>query len=167
MILPVHPFRSLVVSYRFRAITLELLPKSKSLVLTYYKLRWEEKLTKSVLGEVNNLLTTNQNPVTNIVADLTEGTVVGLTNGVVSALKGFAVCSFPPSSLPRCSPPISLTYTIASSQSSRADHQATVPSLNPDCACNMVNCNSAIIDAQGQCSESTSVPMLDVQSRQG
>jgi hypothetical protein len=46
-------------------------------------------LIPSVLGEVNNLLTTNQNPVTNIVADLTQGTVVGLINGVVSALKGF------------------------------------------------------------------------------
>jgi hypothetical protein len=51
-------------------------------------------LIPSVLGEVNNLLTTNQNPVTNIVADLTQGTVVGLINGVVSALKGFAVSSF-------------------------------------------------------------------------
>jgi hypothetical protein len=49
----------------------------------------------SVLEEVNNLLTTQSNPVTNIISDLTDGTVAGLTNGVVSALKGFAVCPLP------------------------------------------------------------------------
>jgi hypothetical protein len=79
------------------------------------------RLTYSVLQEVNNLLTTQSNPVTNIVQDLTQGTVTGLTNGAVFALKAIG---------------------------------ATVPELDEKCACNMVFCNSAIIDAQGMCSES-------------
>jgi hypothetical protein len=49
------------------------------------------RLTISALQEVNKLLTTQENPVTNIVQDLTEGTVTGLTNGVTFALKGLAV----------------------------------------------------------------------------
>jgi len=78
-------------------------------------------LTISVLEEVNKLLTQQSNPVTNIVQDLTQGTVTGLTNGVTFALKAIG---------------------------------ATIPELDEKCACNMVFCNSAIIDAQGMCSES-------------
>jgi hypothetical protein len=86
-------------------------------------------LIVSVLQEVNNLLTTQSNPVTNIVQDLTQGTVTGLTNGAVFALKAIG---------------------------------ATVPELDEKCACNMVFCNSAIIDAQGMCSKSLIVPNMNL-----
>jgi len=95
---------------------LELLRRSTSTLSLI-----QVSLTISVLQEVNNLLTTQSNPVTNIVQDLTQGTVTGLTNGAVFALKAIG---------------------------------ATIPELDEKCACNMVFCNSAIIDAQGMCSTS-------------
>ena len=98
----------------------ELPPRSTSKFLTVRLL-----LTISVLEEVNKLLTQQSNPVTNIVQDLTQGTVTGLTNGVTFALKAIG---------------------------------ATIPELDEKCACNMVFCNSAIIDAQGMCSECSRSP---------